>query len=354
MDKLSIIHMDMDAFFAAVEEKDNPKLKGYPVIVGGNSNHGVVTTANYEARKFGVHSAMPIFMAKKLCPHGIYVPGRMHRYKEISDQIFDIIYGITDIVEPLSIDEAYLDVSYIDMEPLKIAKAIKKKVLDEVGLTLSVGISYNKFLAKLASDWNKPDGIKIITKDMIPDLLLPLPVRKIYGIGKKSANRLNSIGVYTVEDLMKLPEDFLMDLFGKYGLEIYERIRGIDRRKVVITRERKSIGSESTFEDTSDIDLLLDYLRQFSIEIAETLTNKNTQAKTVTIKLKYDNFQQHTRSKTLNSYISSEEEIYNIARILLKEFELESKLRLIGLTVSNLMSKDMEQLSLFNQSIIKP
>lgn len=348
MEKLSIIHIDMDAFFAAVEEKDNPQLKGHPVIVGGKSNHGIVTTANYQARKFGVHSAMPIFMAKQLCPHGIYVPGRMHRYREVSEEIFDIIHEYTDVVEPLSIDEAYLDVLNIEMEPLEIVKSLKRRVLDQVGLTFSAGISYNKFLAKLASDWNKPNGITVIRKEMVPEILLPLPVKKIYGIGKKSAKKLNSIGIYTVEDLMRLSEDLLIDMFGKYGMEIYERIRGIDRRKVEVTRERKSIGSETTFQDTSDREILLSYLKSFSFEIAQSLTNKNTQAKTVTVKIKYDNFQQHTKSRTLNNYISSQEEIYAVAENLFNEIELESKLRLIGLTVSNLMSKDMEQLCLFD------
>lgn len=349
MDKLTIMHIDMDAFFASVEENDNPKLKGHPVIVGGLSNHGIVTTANYEARKYGVHSAMPIFIAKKKCPHGIYILPRMNRYREVSATIMDILYEVTEIVEPLSIDEAYLDISDVERKPLDLAYNIKEEVMKKTGLTLSVGISYNKFLAKLASDWNKPNGIKVITKDMIPDILLPLPVKSVYGIGSKSSKRLNDIGIYAVEDLMRLSEEFLVEFFGKYGSEIYNRIRGIDNRVVEVTRERKSIGSESTFDiATKDIDILKSYLKEFSIEISDTLISKGLQGRTLTIKMKDEYFNQHTKSKTLNSYISNEDDIYNNGINILNEIELDNKLRLIGLTISNLISLEMEQLSLFD------
>ena len=349
MDKLTIMHIDMDAFFASVEENDNPKLKGFPVIVGGLSKHGIVTTANYEARKYGVHPAMPIFMAKEKCPHGIYVSPRMDRYREVSSVIMDILYEITDVVEPLSIDEAYLDISNLNKDSMELALDIKERVMKNTGLTLSVGISYNKFLAKLASDWNKPNGIKIITKDMIPEILLPLPVKSVYGIGNKSAKRLNNIGIFTIEDLMRLSEDFLVEFFGKYGSDIYNRIRGIDHRVVEVTRERKSIGSESTFSiDTKDIDILKSYLKEFSKEISETLLYKGIQGRTLTIKIKDEFFNQRTRSKTLVSYINSEYDIYNNSVNILNEIELDNKLRLIGLTISNFISTDFEQLSLFD------
>ena len=201
MDKI-ILHVDMDAFFAAVEQVDNPKLKGKPVIVGGVSERGVVSTCSYEARKYGVRSAMPIFIAQKLCPHGIYLKVRYYRYKEISNKIFTIFKEITPLVEPLSIDEAFLDLSESKFnDGLEAAQYIKRRVFQEVGLTLSIGISYNKFLAKLASDWNKPNGIKIITKEMIPDVLKPLPVSKIYGLGEKSVKKLNNMGMFKVDDL---------------------------------------------------------------------------------------------------------------------------------------------------------
>ena len=179
----------MDAFFAAVEELDNPRLKGKPVIVGGSSNRGIVTTANYEARKYGIHSAMPIFMAKARCPHGIYVPTRKDRYSEVSRQVFDILHEVTDLIEPLSIDEAYLDISHIDMDAVKVAEIIRSRVFNRVGLTMSIGISYNKFLAKIAADWKKPNGLTLIDRDMVPEILLPLSINKVYGIGPKSEKK---------------------------------------------------------------------------------------------------------------------------------------------------------------------
>lgn len=350
MENLKFMHIDMDAFFASVEEQDNPSLKGYPVIVGGQSNHGIVTTANYEARKYGIHSAMPIFMAKKLCPKGKFLPTRINRYHEISEEILGILYEITDQVEPLSIDEAYLDISNVDMEPLELANYIKDRVMNKTGLTLSVGISYNKFLAKLATDWNKPNGIKIITKDMIPDLLLPLKVKSVYGIGKKSSKKLNDIGIYTVEDLMRLSETFLIEFFGKAGSEIYDRIRGIDNRKIDISRERKSIGSETTFiMDTMDLEILESYLSDFSEELAASLINNGLQGRTITVKLKDQNFIQHTKSRSLIDFINSSQDIYTTSVKLLREMKIENNIRLIGLTISNLITIDLEQLSLFDE-----
>lgn len=349
MERLTIMHIDMDAFFAAVEEHDNPKLKGFPVIVGGQSKHGIVTTANYEARKYGVYSAMPIFMAKKKCPKGIFVPTRIDRYKEVSNQIFETLYEITDLVEPLSIDEAYLDISNLEKDPLDIADIIKKKVMEKTGLSLSVGISYNKFLAKLATDWNKPNGIKVITKEMIPGILLPLPVKSVYGIGKKSAKRLNDIGINIIEDLMCLSEEFLIQLFGKSGSEIHDRIRGIDNRKINISREIKSIGSETTFSGTTDLEILSSYLRIFAEEISESLVHKGLQGKTITVKVKDENFIQHTKSKTISNHIIFTNDIYLVAVGLLNEMIIEDNLRLIGLTISNLITRNLEQLSLFDE-----
>ena len=349
MEKLNIIHVDMDAFYAAVEEIDNPELKGKPVIVGGLSNQGVVTTANYEARKYGVHSAMPIFMAKKKCPHGSFVPGRMSRYQEISRKVFHILCEFTDLIEQVSIDEAYLDISNINMSPMKLVEKIKQRVMEDTGLTMSIGISYNKFLAKLASDWNKPDGITIIKRDMIPDILLPLPVKKVYGIGPKSAKRLNDIAVYTIEDLLRLSEEFLEGLFGKSGRETYNRIRGIDLREIDLSRERKSLGIERTFkEDTDDIKLLKEYLKSYSINLAAELENKQIHTRTIIVKVKDESFRTQTRSKTLSSHIRSAEEIFEIGESLLDEIEITQKIRLLGLTAANLISLDLEQLSLFD------
>lgn len=347
MESLHIIHVDMDAFYASVEEVDNPRLKGYPVIVGGSSNHGIVTTANYEARKFGIHSAMPIFMAKKRCPHGIFIPTRIDRYREVSRNVFKVLYRYTDLIEPISVDEAYLDISNIPMAPIDFIEKMKREIKMETGLTLSVGLSYNKFLAKLASDWNKPNGIKIITKDMVPDILPPLPVKAVHGIGPKSAKRLNNIGIYTIGDLLGISEEFLIELFGKMGTEVYYRIRGIDFREINTNRERKSLGTETTFDETTDRDLLRRYLQIFSKEISEDLISKRIQGKTIILKIKDQDFKIKTRSKTLNNYTNSEKTILEIGEELFSEIKITKAIRLIGLTVSNLMTAEMEQLSLF-------
>lgn len=346
---LYILHIDMDAFYASVEEVDNPKLKGKPVIVGGRSRHGIVTTANYEARKYGVHSAMPMFMARKKCPHGQYLPGRMKRYQEVSRKVFKILSRFTKTIERVSIDESYLDISNLDKNPIEIVKDIKSQVWEETGLTMSVGISYNKFLAKLGSDWNKPNGIKIISKDMVPEILLPLSIKEVYGIGPKTEKRLNDIGVYKVEDLIRLSEDFLTELLGKLGRELYLRIRGIDNREVEVERERKSLGTESTFSDhTKDKDILKKHLYNFAEEISLGLEKQGLYGRTVTLKIRYDNFSIITRSKTLMAAINSRDTIYKTGKELLDEIKLKHKLRLIGLTVSNLTDFGMEQLSIFS------
>ncbi len=338
----------MDAFYASVEERDNPKLRGRPVIVGGTSNRGIVTTANYEARKYGIHSAMPIYIARRKCPMGCFVPTRMERYKEVSKEIFNILYSFTDLIEPLSIDEAYIDISDIKQKPLKIAMRIKEKVMKATGLTMSIGISYNKFLAKLASDWNKPNGIKIITEDMVPDILLPLSVKSVYGIGPKSSKRLNNIGIYTIKDLLALSEEFLTDFFGKLGIDIYNRIRGIDNRKINVERERKSIGIERTFKtDTGNKVLLKRYLHKFAIDLAFSLGKKQLYCKTVTLKIKDENFKLQTKSKTLDYCINLADEILEIGTHLLDEIDMRDNIRLIGLTVSNLTTVSIKQLSLF-------
>ncbi|RKD32978.1 DNA polymerase IV [Thermohalobacter berrensis] len=345
----NILHIDMDAFFAAVEIKDNPKLKDKPVIVGGTSSRGVVSTCSYEARKYGVHSAMPMYIAKQKCPHGIFLSPRKERYKEVSKKIFQILYKITDLVEPLSIDEAYLDVTNVKKTPKEIAYFIKEHIMKETGLTVSIGISYNKFLAKLASDWNKPNGLKIITKDMVPDILKPLSIDKVYGIGKKSAEKLNYIGIYTIDDLLNLSQDYLIEILGKLGLEIYNRIRGIDNRPVKVSRKIKSLGRETTLKkDTNNKTYLKKYLLEFSKDISHSLNRRKLYAKTITIKIKTSSFEIHTKSKTLNEYISSFSDIYNVAVDILEEIELKEPLRLIGLTASNFSDNPIEQLSFFD------
>lgn len=344
----NILHVDMDAFFASVEQRDNPELRGKPVIVGGMSERGVVSTCSYEARKYGVHSAMPIFMAKEKCPNGIFVSGRYGRYTKVSQDVFRILNDITPIIEQVSIDEGYIDISESKFRNgMETARYIKNRVFREVGLTISVGISYNKFLAKLASDWNKPNGIKEISRDMVPEILLPLPLSKIHGLGKVSVGKLNNMGIYYVRDLYKMPKDFYIEYLGKNGLEIYERIRGIDNRKIETVRERKSVGKERTLKfDTDNKEELLEYIREFSYEIESILNRKNVMGKTITLKFKTKDFENHTRSRTLNYYVSTQKEIYNAAKEMLESEELHQSLRLIGVSISSFKETEIEQMTL--------
>lgn len=349
MDKV-ILHVDMDAFFASVEQRDNKKLKGKPVIVGGVSERGVVSTCSYEARKYGVRSAMPIFMAQKLCPQGIYLKVRYGRYKEISNKIFDIFKEVTELIEPLSIDEAFLDISDNSRfkSGMEASLYIKERVFKELGLTLSIGISYNKFLAKLASDWNKPNGIMTITEDMIPEILKPLSISKIFGLGKKSVSKLNNMGLFKIEDLYPLPKEFFVSYFGKQGIDIYERIRGIDKREVKVNRDRKSYGRETTLKfDTEDKAEIIRYIEIFCKEISSSIQKNNIFIKTITVKYKTSGFESHTRSKTLGDYTNDYNIIYNVAKEIIEDETFISGIRLIGVTVSSIKEAKVEQLTLF-------
>lgn len=343
-----IIHIDIDAFFASVEVNDNPVLKGKPVIVGGLGERGVVSTCSYEARKYGVRSAMPAFIARKKCPNAIFLPVRMSRYKEMSQRVFQVCYSITDLVEPISIDEAYLDVSNLDMSPVEIAKNIKKQIKGKTGLTVSVGISYNKFLAKLASDWDKPNGMKIIKESDVPEILRPLSIDKVHGLGNKSVEKLKRIGIYTIDDLLKLPMEFFVEYFGKGGIELYDRIRGLDKRKVKVSRNIKSIGRERTLsKDIISKETMEKYIEEFSSAIEYSLRARGLSCKTVTIKYKTVTFKNHSKSKTLNEFIQSRDELKVVALEILKDINFDEKIRLIGLSVSTLEDNSIKQLSLF-------
>lgn len=348
MEKI-ILHVDMDAFFAAVEQLDNKELRGKPVIVGGVSQRGVVSTCSYEARKFGVHSAMPIFIAQKLCPHGVYLTTRYGRYKEISHKIFKILREVTPLVEQLSIDEAYLDITDSHFKDgIEAANYIKNRVYKEIGLTLSIGISYNKFLAKIASDWNKPSGIKIITKEMVPEIFFPLNISKIHGLGNKSVQKLNNMGIYTIKELYDMPKSFYMEYLGRNGLEIYDRIRGIDKREVQIERDRKSYGKERTLKsDTDDKEELMLYLKEFSKSISNDLKKRDIEGKTITVKYKTADFESHTRSRTLNYYTNNYEDFEKVCYEIIESEEICFQVRLIGLTISSFKEKEVQQLSLF-------
>lgn len=342
------MHVDMDAFFSSVEVLDDKSLKGKPVIVGGVSQRGVVATCSYEARKFGVSSAMPIYKAKALCPNGVFLPTRHSRYKEVSNKVFEILYKVTENIEPVSIDEAYLDITDIKKDPILTALKIKSMIKLELGLNISVGISYNKFLAKLASDWDKPNGLKIITEDMVPKILMDLPIKKVHGLGKKAEKKLNSIGVFTIEDLYDLPKELMQVYFGKQGLEIYDRIRGVDKRQVSIERERKSIGRETTLKkDTMDKEELKGYIKVFAQDIENQLERKNLRGKTITLKIKNSEFENHTRSRTLSKYIYSKEDIFLEVEKILDSIVIDEYIRLIGVTLSNLSDYETEQLTIF-------
>lgn len=299
----------MDAFFASVEQLDNPELRGKPVAVGGSGERGVVAAASYEARKFGVRSATPSKIAKRKCPDLIFVYPRFSRYKEISNQIRNIFLEYTDLVEPLSLDEAYLDVTYAKKglpSATLIAKEITARIFEETKLTASAGVSYNKFLAKVASDVNKPNGIFVVTPARAQEFIDNLEVRRFFGIGKVTAEKLNKTGIWFGRDLKKMDRLELVRLFGKAGSYYYKICRGEDDREVEPSRERKSVGAEETF--LSDLFRMID-LEKEMLQIADILWTRiehsNVKAKTLTLKFKYADFEQHTRSNTITGYFSS-------------------------------------------------
>ena len=343
----SIIHIDMDAFYASVEQRDNPSLKGKPIIIGGASDRGVVCTASYEARKYGIHSAMPGKTAKKLCPNGIFLPVNMEKYKNTSREIHKIFGRYSSTIESISIDEAFLDIS--GENPIEIAKSIKKDIKREQDLTASIGISYNKFLAKLASDMEKPNGFTIIKKAEAIEILRPLSVRKLWGVGPMMENELNRLGLYYIEDIQNYDLEVLVKLFGKRGKEIYDFSHGIDNRPVEYSALNQSIGEEETFsKDVEDIKYLIEYLKSYSLNLSSKLIAKGYLAKTITVKLKYNDFTVETRSITLNIPIDDKDKIFEIGKyILLEKFTIIKPIRLIGLTVSNLIyPEDPLQLSM--------
>ncbi len=339
-----IIHVDMDAFFAAVEQRDNPEYAGKPVIIGGDpTKRGVVSTASYEARKYGVRSAMPLREAYKRCPEGIFIPGNMEKYKEISWELQRIFYDFTPIVEPLSIDEAFLDVTGSQRlfgTPEEIGRRIKECIKEELRLTASIGIAGNKFLAKLGSDLEKPDGFVIIKSEDVEELLAPLPVSRIWGVGVKTEAYLNRIGIKTIGQLRAIPLEYLEKIFGSMGQELYNLARGIDNRPVQAFSEAKSIGREVTFEeDIGDIEKLYVSLLDLSQQVGRRLRKSEKAAYTVTVKVRYQGFETHTRSKTSQVQIDLGNQIYEVVRQLLDEMGLRGRrVRLVGVYVSNFIS----------------
>ena len=345
-----IIHVDMDAFYASVEQLDNPELRGKPVAVGGGSERGVVSAASYEARKFGVRSAMAGGLARRLCPELIFVKTRFDRYREISAQIRQIFYEYTDLVEPLSLDEAYLDVSDNkkgNPSASLIAKEIRAKIKEKTGLNASAGISVNKFIAKVASDVNKPNGQKTIGPEEVIPFLEALDIRKFYGVGKVTAEKMYQLGIFTGNDLKTKTLEFLEEKFGKSGKHYYNVVRGIHNSPVKPDRIRKSLGAERTFsENISSEIFMLERLENIAEEIERRLKKSNVAGKTVTLKIKYSDFTLKTRSKTLSYYIRSKDVILETAKELLYQEKMKNSVRLLGITLANLNTEDKkEQLS---------
>ncbi|WP_420577886.1 DNA polymerase IV [Ekhidna sp.] len=341
-----IIHIDMDAFYASVEQLDNPKLKGKPVAVGGNSQRGVVAAASYEARKFGVKSAMPSAKAAKLCPNLIFVPHRFPRYRELSHIIRDVFFEYTDLVEPLSLDEAYLDVTENKIglnSATLIAKEIKHKIRERTGLIASAGISYNKFLAKTASDMDKPDGLFVILPEEAEEFVAKLPVHRFHGIGKVTAEKMVKAGIFTGKDLRKKSLEDLKLRYGKSGLYYYNICRGIDYREVQPVRETKSVSAERTFDhniyEMEEIREEVQRIAQISFDRYER--SKASDGHTITLKLKYGDFRQITRSKTLEEAINEKSAYVSVATQLATEDLLDEQgIRLIGVGISNFRKEE--------------
>lgn len=335
-----IIHVDMDAFYASVEQMDNPELQGKPVAVGGSEKRGVVSAASYEARKFGVRSAMSGLMAKRNCPDIIFVKPRFDRYHEISNQIRKVFHDYTDLVEPLSLDEAYLDVTENkkgNPSATLIAQEIRERIFIEVGLTASAGISINKFVAKIASDYNKPNGQKTVNPEDVLEFLEALDIRKFFGIGKVTAEKMYQKGIFTGKDLKSKSIDFLDEHFGKSGRYYYHVVRGEHNSEVKPNRIRKSLAAERTFsENLSSEIFMLEKLEHIAEEVCRRLTKSKVAGKTITLKIKYSDFTLQTRSKTLPYFVSDKTLILETAKDLLYQEKLSNSVRLLGISLSNL------------------
>jgi DNA polymerase-4 len=342
-----IIHIDMDAFFASVEQRDNPELAGKPVAVGSPGERGVLTTASYEARKYGVKSAMPSKVAARLCPDLIFVRPRFDAYKEVSSQIRGIFHEYTDLVEPLSLDEAFLDVTENKKDipsATIIAREIKDKIKHQTQLTASAGISINKFLAKIASDVNKPDGLFLIPPEKAVEFVENLPIEKFFGIGKVTAKKMHEMGIKSGLDLKKLSETELRKKFGKVGSYYYQIARAEDHRAVNPHRIRKSLGAENTFiKDLVDMQDVKSELENILDTLYERLKKSNTKGKTLTIKIKYSDFQQITRSKTADTWIEDKSQFKSIYEELLNQVEIRDGIRLLGITLSHLNHEEVEK-----------
>jgi len=335
----------MDAFYASVAELDNPELRGKAIAVGGSEERGVVSAASYEARKFGVKSAMSSFLAKQKCPHLIFVKSDFERYKELSVKIRAIFYEYTDLVEPLSLDEAYLDVTENkkgNPSANDIAREIRERIYTETGLRASAGISINKFIAKVASDINKPNGQKTIHPEEVLQFLEELPVNKFYGVGKVTASKMYNLGMFKGKDLKKKPLEELVKSFGKSGTHYYNIVRGIHNSAVKPNRIRKSIAAERTFsENLSSEIFMIERLDKIADELEKRMKKTDTKGKTITLKIKYSNFTQQTRSKTKTNFMQTKKEFFPVVKELLYQDKLVNSVRLLGLSFGNLNTEEI-------------
>lgn len=350
----AIIHLDMDAFYAAVEVLDDPTLQGKPVVVGGSKERGVVSSASYEARKFGIHSAQPIATAARLCPHCVFLPVRMWRYQEVSRQIFTIFQRYSPLVEPISLDEAFVDVTgstRLFGSPEEIARKIKQQVVKETGLTVSAGVAPSKFVAKIASDIQKPDGLTIVPQENVVEFLDPLPIEKLWGVGQATYKTLSHLGVKTIGDLSRLPSELLVRRLGKQGLHLYLLAKGVDEREVEVERMVKSIGHEQTYRvDIQDKEAARKELLSLATRVARRLRGHGYVGKTITLKVKYHDFVQITRSTTLPEATDDSREIYSSCCAMLDKTDVGRRpVRLFGISLAQLSFSDEErQLDLFD------
>ena len=335
-----IIHVDMDAFYASVEQMDNPALRGKPIAVGGSENRGVVAAASYEARKYGVRSAISSIIAKKNCPDLIFVSPRFDRYKEISAQIQNIFYEYTDLVEPLSLDEAYLDVTVNkkgNPSATLLAQEIRQRIFDTVGLTASAGISVNKFVAKIASDYNKPNGQKTVKPEEVIPFLEQLAIRKFHGVGKVTTEKMYQLGIFTGLELKNKSLEFLEKHFGKSGNFYYNVVRGIHNSEVKSNRITKSVAAEHTFDSNLSSEVfMMEKLEIIASSLEKRLKKHNVAGKTITLKIKYSDFTQQTRSKTMPYFVSDKALILEIVSELLYQERMKNSVRLLGIALSNL------------------
>jgi len=352
----AILHLDIDAFYPAVEVLDHPELRGQAVIVGGPKERGVVSSASYEARQFEVHSAQPMATAMRLCPKGVFLPVRMARYKEVSRQVFKIFHLFTPLVEPVSIDEAFLDVTgskRLFGPPEAIAATIKGQVREGTGLTISAGLAPSKFVAKIASDLDKPDGLTVVWPDRVQAFLDPLPIDKMWGVGKETQGRLHRLGIRTIGDLSRFPAKVLEDHFGKHGAKMHQLALGIDERAVIPWREAKSVGHEETFsQDILESEAARKAILSLAEKVARRMRQEGVSGRTITLKVKYSNFVQVTRSATLPALTSDGHTLFSTACGLMEKTDVGRRpVRLLGVSVSQLRHSfaSAEQLSLFGE-----